>query len=388
MDLEREKGITIKARAVRLSTTPRTGTPTSSTSSTRRATSTSPTRSADPSQACEGAILVVDADPGHRGADAGQRLPRARRRAGDHPGHQQDRPAQRRAEMVCDELERSRPSRARRSSSPPPRTGSGSTTSWRRSSRACPRRAPMLDAPLQRPRLRQPLRRLQGRDRLRADRRPARWPTTSASGSMATDPSPRSWSSATSARSPCPRRGSSPARSATSPRASSRSARPVGDTLTLATAPAAEPLPGYREPLPLVFAGIYPLAATTTPSCARRSTSSISTTRRFVYEPESSVALGFGFRCGFLGLLHMEIVQERLEREYDLDLIAYGAERRVPRQGHASGRGGRRRQPGAHATRGRDRGGQRAMDARPRSSPRPSTSARSWSWPPDGAASS
>ncbi len=96
----------------------------------------------------------------------------------------------------------------------------------------------------------------------------------------------------------------------------------VGDTLTLATAPAAEPLPGYHEPLPLVFAGIYPLRGDDYPELREALDKLHLNDAGFVYEPESSVALGFGFRCGFLGLLHMEIVQERLEREFDLDLIA------------------------------------------------------------------
>ena len=120
----------------------------------------------------------------------------------------------------------------------------------------------------------------------------------------------------------------------------------VGDTLTLATAPAAEPLPGYHEPLPLVFAGIYPLRGDDYPELREALDKLHLNDAGFVYEPESSVALGFGFRCGFLGLLHMEIVQERLEREFDLDLIASApsVEYRVKLM-HRDG-GGRRRQPG------------------------------------------
>jgi len=96
----------------------------------------------------------------------------------------------------------------------------------------------------------------------------------------------------------------------------------VGDTLTAATGGAASPLPGYQEPLPLVFAGIYPLRGDDYPELRDALDKLHLNDAGFVYEPESSVALGFGFRCGFLGLLHMEIVQERLEREFDLDLIA------------------------------------------------------------------
>ena len=98
----------------------------------------------------------------------------------------------------------------------------------------------------------------------------------------------------------------------------------VGDTITLAGKRARDvaPLPGYREPLPMVFSrplprGLRRLLAT----CARRSTSCVSTTRRSRYEPETSAALGFGFRCGFLGLLHLEIVTERLDREFGIPLI-------------------------------------------------------------------
>jgi GTP-binding protein LepA len=97
----------------------------------------------------------------------------------------------------------------------------------------------------------------------------------------------------------------------------------VGDTLTTAGAGGAdEPLPGYREPLPLVFAGIYPLRGDDYPELRDALDKLHLNDAGFVYEPESSAALGFGFRCGFLGLLHMEITQERLEREFGLDLIA------------------------------------------------------------------
>jgi GTP-binding protein LepA len=96
----------------------------------------------------------------------------------------------------------------------------------------------------------------------------------------------------------------------------------VGDTLTDADHPAPVSLPGYKQALPLVFAGIYPLRGDEYPLLRDALERLHLNDASFVYEPESSVALGFGFRCGFLGLLHMEIVQERLEREFDLELIA------------------------------------------------------------------
>jgi GTP-binding protein LepA len=109
----------------------------------------------------------------------------------------------------------------------------------------------------------------------------------------------------------------------------------VGDTLTTARHPAPEPLPGYRPALPLVFAGIYPLRGDDYPLLRDALDKLHLNDASFVWEPESSVALGHGFRCGFLGLLHMEIVQERLEREFDLDLIASApsVEYRVTRTG-------------------------------------------------------
>ena len=96
----------------------------------------------------------------------------------------------------------------------------------------------------------------------------------------------------------------------------------VGDTVTTVAKPATEPLPGYQEAKSLVFAGLYPLSGPDYPLLRDALEKLHLNDASFTYEPESSVALGFGFRCGFLGLLHMEIVQERLEREFNLDLIA------------------------------------------------------------------
>jgi GTP-binding protein LepA len=96
----------------------------------------------------------------------------------------------------------------------------------------------------------------------------------------------------------------------------------VGDTVTNAASPAQEPLPGYQAAKSLVFAGIYPISGEDYPLLRDAMEKLHLNDASFTFEPESSVALGFGFRCGFLGLLHMEIVQERLEREFDLELIA------------------------------------------------------------------
>ncbi|CAN5860011.1 translation elongation factor 4 [soil metagenome] len=95
----------------------------------------------------------------------------------------------------------------------------------------------------------------------------------------------------------------------------------VGDTITGVINPAPEPLPGYREPTPMVFSGLYPVDSGDFPDLRDALDKLRLNDASFTFEPETSVALGFGFRCGFLGLLHMEIISERLDREFDIPLV-------------------------------------------------------------------
>jgi GTP-binding protein LepA len=95
----------------------------------------------------------------------------------------------------------------------------------------------------------------------------------------------------------------------------------IGDTITEVARPTEEPFPGFKELKPMVFAGLYPVEGHKYPELRDALEKLRLNDASFFYEPETSVALGFGFRCGFLGLLHMEIVQERLEREFDMDLV-------------------------------------------------------------------
>ena len=95
----------------------------------------------------------------------------------------------------------------------------------------------------------------------------------------------------------------------------------VGDTFTLTSQPAREPLPGYRHPKPMVFAGIYPVEGEDYSELKDALDKLQLNDASLVFDPETSQALNFGFRCGFLGLFHMEIIQERIEREYDLDIV-------------------------------------------------------------------
>ncbi|MEJ7696022.1 MAG: translation elongation factor 4 [Candidatus Limnocylindrales bacterium] len=323
MDLEREKGITIKARAVRLEYRADDGlvyglnlidTPGHVDFAYEVSRSL---------QACEGAILVVDATQGieaqtlanvHLAIREGLTLIPVLNKI-DLPSAD--------PETIMDELEnvlaipreevlagecqgrhrRSRDPRSDRRAHPGPARRPGSAPPG--------------------PHLRQPLRRLQGRGRLRptgararsTPREPIR---LMASGAQA---EPLELGVFRPQLVPVRQLVAGEVGYVATGLKNVREAQ-VGDTVTSLLRPAAEALPGYQEAKSLVFAGIYPVSGEDYPLLREALDKLHLNDASFTFAPESSVALGFGFRCGFLGLLHMEIVQERLEREFDLDLIA------------------------------------------------------------------
>ncbi len=133
----------------------------------------------------------------------------------------------------------------------------------------------------------------------------------------------------------------------------------IGDTITETGRATTEPFPGFKELKPMVFAGLYPVEGHEYPELRDALEKLRLNDASFFYEPETSVALGFGFRCGFLGLLHMEIVQERLEREFDMDLVTTAPGVLVPGDDHRrSGAGDR--QPLEAARSRPDQGDRRA----------------------------
>ena len=159
----------------------------------------------------------------------------------------------------------------------------------------------------------------------------------------------------------------------------------VGDTVTDAAHPAAEALEGYRPAKPMVFAGFFPMESTDYPLLRDALDKLKLNDASLVYEPENSVALGFGFRCGFLGLLHMEIVQERLERDYGLNLLATvpSVEYEVlTTGGETLTVDNPAEMPSLTASRRSTSPGCRSRSSRP-----PPTSGRSWSWSPPAGAS-
>ena len=148
----------------------------------------------------------------------------------------------------------------------------------------------------------------------------------------------------------------------------------IGDTITETARPTTEPFPGFKELKPMVFAGLYPVESHQYAELREALEKLRLNDASFFYEPETSAALGFGFRCGFLGLLHMEIVQERLEREYNMDLVttAPGVLYRVTTtDGERAGD----RQPGQAARRGSHHQARGAGHHRDDPDARPSTSA-------------
>ena len=275
-------------------------------------------------QACEGALLVVDAAQGIEAQTLANAYLALDGRARDRPRREQDRPP----------AGRSRRRRARSSPSCSATSPSACSGSRRRPGSASPE---VLDAIVERiPRAGRRARRAGARARLRllvrpVPRRRRVRPRRRRAASRPREPL-RAMAQGTDVRGRGARRDVACARRRSTSLAAGEvgyvitglkdvSRLRVGDTLTSRRRPAAEPLPGYQDVKPMVFAGIFPTDSDDYPELRDALERLKLNDASLFYEPETSQALGFGFRCGFLGLLHMEIVRERLEREFDLDLL-------------------------------------------------------------------
>ena len=323
MELERERGITIKAQTVRMRL-PRQG---------RQGLPAQPHRHPRARRLrlrglalagrLRGGAAGGRRHPGRRGADPGQRLPGPRPRPRDRPGHQQDRPAQRR---------RARRSggRSRRSSAstPPrrcparPRRGSASREILEQVVKKVPPPKGDPERPAQGPHLRLLVRHLPRRGHAGARLRGDAQAQAEDPPLVATSRSSRSRSSGSSPPSPqaVPQLMAGEVGVCVANVKDVHDAK-VGDTITDADRPVTAPFPGFKEVKPMVFSGIFPIDAADYEQLRDALDKLQLNDSAFTFEPETSQALGFGFRCGYLGLLHMEIVQERLEREYNLALI-------------------------------------------------------------------
>ena len=323
MDLEREKGITIKARAVRLHYDAADG-QTYALNLIDTPGHVDFTYEVSRSlQACEGAILVVDASQGIEAQTlANVHLAMAQNLTIIPVINKIDLPSAD-PEMVMAELEETLAIPREEVLLASAKDGTGVTEVLEAIVHAHPASGGRRRRAAAGPRLRQPLRRVQGRRRLRpAGRRHAPRPRAHplhGDRRRVGDPRARLLPPAAGAdRAPRRRRGRLRRhRPQEHPRGAGRRHADDGR----ARAPTSR-CRATSEPLPLVFAGIYPLRGDDYPELRDALDKLHLNDAGFVYEPESSAALGFGFRCGFLGLLHMEIIQERLEREFDLDLIA------------------------------------------------------------------